>query len=199
MSQTEATPRSADRSPVIALAYWLLMVAAVFVAVAAGMSFVSRSVEISARERPAAAAPEAPAGRPAPDFRLATLDGQRLGPPDFPGQVVLVEFWATWCSPCRLQAKYVEELHRELAGNGVSFLAVNVGEDEATIREYVEKRPFPYPVLFDPEDSMSARYQLFGLPTVMIVDRQGEITYLETGLRDADKLRHELREAGAEV
>jgi thiol-disulfide isomerase/thioredoxin len=187
MSDAEATTRSADRSPVIALAQWLLMVAAVFVAVAAGMSFVSRSVEISARERPAS------------DFRLATLDGQQLGPPDFPGQVVLVEFWATWCSPCRLQAKYIEQLHRELAGNGVSFLAVNVGEDEATIREYVEKRPFPYPVLFDPEDSMSARYQLFGLPTVMIVDRQGEITFLETGLRDADKLRHELREAGAEV
>ncbi len=191
MSQTAATTPPADRSPVIALAQWLVLVAAVFVAVAAGMSFISKAVEIST--------PEEAGAHPAADFRLASLDGARLGPPDFAGQVVLVEFWATWCGPCKLQAKFVEELHRELAGNGVEFLAVSVGEDEATVRQYVDRSPFPYPVLFDPEDSMTARYQLIGLPATMIVDRTGQVTYLEIGLRDADKLRHELRQAGVEV
>ena len=81
----------------------------------------------------------------------------------------------------------------------MEFLAVSVGEDETTVRDYVARSPFPYPVLFDPEDSMTARYQLLGLPATMVVDRSGKVTYLEVGLRDADKLRHELQQAGAEV
>ena len=187
MSDAEA--RTADRSPTIALVQWLLLVAAVFVAVAAGMSFVVRAIELSADDPDAVVA----------DFRLASLDGRRLGPPDFAGQVVLVEFWATWCGPCRLQAKFIEELHRDLAGNGVGFLAVSVGEDEATVREFVDETPFPYPVLLDPDDRLSADYSILGLPTVMIVDRRGKVTYLETGLRDADVLRQKLKAAGAEV
>ena len=145
------------------------------------------------------AAPPAEPAYPAPDFRLASLDGGEIGPPDYAGEVVVVELWATWCGPCKLQAKFLEELHRELDGQGVRFLAVSSGEDEATVREYVERQPFPYPVLLDPEDTLGRRYEIYGLPTVMIVDREGAVSFLETGVSDAGTLRQALEAAGADL
>lgn len=132
-----------------------------------------------------------------PDFRLPTLDGSELGPPDFAGQVVLVEFWATWCVPCHKQAEVLHELHGEIDGSGVQFLAVDLGEEEATVREYVEKKPFPYPVLLDPEDNLTYEMGIYGLPTVMVVDSEGQVTYFETGLIPKGELVAELRRAGA--
>ncbi len=173
----------------LAIARWLLLIAASGVMLAAGLGWVSRSVTAQAPEP----------RYPAPEFRLASLDGPEIGPEDYSGEVVVVELWATWCGPCRLQARFLEELHRELDGRGVRFLAVSVGEEEATVREYVERTPFPYPVLLDPQDTLGQRYQIIGLPTVMIIDRQGVVTFLETGVSDTERLRYELEVAGADV
>jgi hypothetical protein len=79
----------------------------------------------------------------------------------------------------------------------VQSLAVDSGEDEATVRRYVDKTPFPYPVLLDPDDTVSIRYPVTGLPTVMIVDRQGRVSYMQTGISPAATLRRELKAAGA--
>ena len=201
----ETTPAAdSSRAHGLAILRWLLLVAAAFGFVAAGMSWISRS----APDASPVAAPPAVAGAPddggdsaypAPDFRLASLTGDLVGPPDFAGQAVVVEFWATWCGPCRLQARFLEQLHAELEGKPVKFLAINVGEDEATVREYVADTPFPYPVLLDPEDTLGPRYKIYGLPTVMIVDPRGAVSFLETGVSDADRLRHSLAAAGAEI
>jgi thiol-disulfide isomerase/thioredoxin len=131
------------------------------------------------------------------DFRLETLDGSTLGPPDFPGEVVVVDFWATWCTPCRAQAAILEELHAEYAGRGVRFLAVDVAEDRQMVEEFVAENPFPYPVLLDPEDRLSALLGLVALPTLMVVDTEGEVIYLEAGLVDRRRLERLLQEAGA--
>ena len=198
-------PAATSRANGLAILRWLLIVAALFGVLAVAMSWIARSVTIASPvpEPPGVVDADADAATgspyPAPDFRLASLEGGRMGPPDFAGQVVLVEFWATWCGPCRLQAKFLEELHEELDGNGVQFLAVAVGEDEATVSEFVADKPFPYPVLLDPEDSLGPRYRIYGLPTVMIVDRQGAVSFLETGVSDAAKLRRELAAVGAEI
>ena len=139
--------------------------------------------------------PAAPAERA--DFRLETLDGGTLGPPDFPGEVVVVDFWATWCVPCRAQAAILEELHADYRGRGVRFLAVDVAEDRATVEAFVAENPFPYPVLLDPEDRLSAQVGLIALPTVMVVDTKGQVVYLQAGLVDKRRLEKLLREAGA--
>ncbi len=191
-----AETAAASRTQLLALVRWLLLVAVVFGALAAGLHRISKS-SLSASPVPGSL-PEAEATLPAPDFRFASLEGRAIGPEDYSGDVVLVELWATWCGPCRLQAKYLEELHTELKDTDVRFLAISVGEDEATVREYVARKPFPYPVLIDPEDTLSQRYQIYGLPTVMIVDRQGAVSFLETGVSDAEKLRRALRAAGAD-
>ncbi|MCP4653870.1 MAG: TlpA family protein disulfide reductase [bacterium] len=173
---------------VFALLRWILLLAVAFAILAGVMSWLFELPPVTTTSE---------ATPPATDFRLDTLAGGRTGPPDFAGEVVVVDFWATWCTPCRLQATYLEQLHEELAGRGVRFLAVATGEDEATVRRYVERTPFPYPVLLDPSSGVSRRYQILGLPTVMIVDRQGQISYLRTGITDPATLRQAVLRAGA--
>jgi cytochrome c biogenesis protein CcmG/thiol:disulfide interchange protein DsbE len=131
-----------------------------------------------------------------PDFKLKTLDGRKLGPADFKGQVVVVDFWATWCGPCHVQARILEPIHKDYKGKGVQFLAANVGEDEATVRGFVKDRPFPYPVLLDMESTVSGNLGVVALPTLMVIDKKGKVSFLQAGVVDGPSLRRVLKEAG---
>ena len=139
------------------------------------------------------------AGGPAPAFRLASLDGGEIGPQDYPGRVVLLEFWATWCIPCHAQADMLEPLYAEYRGRGVEFLAIDLGEDEETVRRFVAANPFPYPVLIDPADELSYELGVVALPTLMVIDRDGEVVYFEAGVVGENEVRRLLDEAGAEA
>jgi thiol-disulfide isomerase/thioredoxin len=144
--------------------------------------------------RRVAPAPE----NPSPDrveFRLATLDGRRLGPEDFPGKVVLVDFWATWCGPCHIQHRILEPLYQDFKDQGVEFLAVSLGEDPETVARHVRENPYSYPVLVDPEDSLTVELQIYALPTLMVIDRRGKVAFFEPGLADGPTLRRILEEA----
>lgn len=132
------------------------------------------------------------------DFRLKTLDGGKLlGPADFKGQVVVVDFWATWCLPCRVQAQALEPVVRDLKGRGVQFLGASVGEDPGTVREFLKSKPAPYPTLVDPEDQISVRLNIQALPTLMVVDKAGKVAYFKAGLTDGETLRKLIKKAGA--
>ena len=140
--------------------------------------------------------PEAQGGPPAPDFDLPDLDGGRIRLADYSGQVVLIDFWATWCGPCRLQAKILEELYSEVQGPAVQFLAISLGEPADLVREFVEKQPFPYPVAVDSEEVLGIDLQIYALPTVMVIDAAGRIAYLRPGISDAETLRRVLIDSG---
>ena len=142
-----------------------------------------------------ASAADRPAGKDL-EFRLKTVDGRTLGPRDFKGQVVVVDFWATWCLPCHLQARVLEPLHKEYKAKGVQFLAANVGEDEKTVRSFLKSKPFPYPVLLDPEDKVSTRLGVLQLPTLLVIDKTGKVSYFQAGVADAPTLRKILKQAG---
>jgi thiol-disulfide isomerase/thioredoxin len=140
--------------------------------------------------------PKPPAVGTAVDFQLPSVDGRALGPRSFPGQVVVVDFWATWCLPCRLQAQILEPVYRDLKGRGVQFLAADVGETADDVRKFLKEKPFPYPVLLDPEQTVATRMGIFALPTLLVVDKKGRVSYLQSGIADGDTLRALIKQAG---
>jgi peroxiredoxin len=129
------------------------------------------------------------------EFRLPSLEGVELGPGDYAHKVLVVDFWATWCSPCHLQAAILEELWAEFQEREVQFLAVSIGEDTETVREFVETAPFPYPVLLDEEARFSTEASIYALPTLMVLDRQRSVAFLKPGVTGAAQLRQVLDQA----
>ena len=115
-------------------------------------------------------------------FELDSLEGARVSSRDLTGRVVVVDFWATWCGPCRLQETILEALAERYGQQPVSFLAINVGETEDIVRGFVAADPFSYPVLLDPTETLSAPYGIYALPTVMVLDRDQGITFLNVGV-----------------
>ena len=139
---------------------------------------------------------KAAASEAAAKFRLKALDGGKpLGPPDFRGKVVIVDFWASWCGPCQIQARILESLAKTYQGKRVQFLAANVGETPETVRSFVKDKPLPYPVLLDP-DGVSDDLGVFALPTLLIIDAKGKVAYFEAGIADADMIKKILRQSG---
>jgi thiol-disulfide isomerase/thioredoxin len=130
-----------------------------------------------------------------PEFRLKTTDGRVIGPKDFPGKVVVVDFWATWCAPCHLQAKILDPVAKDLQGTSVQFLATDVGEPEDTVRSFLRSSPFPYPVLLDVDNKVSDSFSINALPTLMVIDRAGRIAFLRAGLTDGDTLKRLIHQA----
>jgi thiol-disulfide isomerase/thioredoxin len=144
-----------------------------------------------------APAPAAPGAKVDFGFQLPTVDGRSLGPKSFPGQVVVVDFWATWCMPCRLQAQILEPVYRDYKGRGVQFLAANVGEEPDEVRKFLKATPFPYPVLLDPKQATADKLGVTALPTLLVIDKQGRMAYFQPGIADGDTLRGILKKAGA--
>ena len=130
-------------------------------------------------------------------FQLDTLDGSSLGPPDLRGDVVVVDFWATWCKPCDAQARILEGLHAEYADQGVTFLALNTGEDLETVQKHVDEKPFGYPVLLDPESEVMRTAELSGLPTLLVLNPLGEVSYIAIGVTGVSVVRGAIEEARA--
>jgi thiol-disulfide isomerase/thioredoxin len=131
------------------------------------------------------------------DFRLKTTDGRTLGPHDFPGKVVVVDFWATWCVPCHLQAEVLAPVVRDLTGNGVQFLAADMAEPEDVVRSYLQTHPLSYPVLLDLDGKISDDLGITALPTLMVFDRHGSLRYMQAGLEDGNTIRRIIHQAGA--
>ena len=178
--EPDATPSPKRSSLVLPLVAGLLLAG-----IAAYVGFTLGTADANADQAAAGAGTHAPI---LTRFRMPNLDGTETGPADFKGKVVVVDFWATWCGPCRTQAKILEPLVTEWKDD-VQFLAVSLGEDKDTVATYIANHPYPYPVLYDAEDRIATEAEIYALPTVMVVDVSGEVEYIEPGLSDSAAIR----------
>lgn len=116
-----------------------------------------------------------------PPLVLRDIDGKSHNLADYRGQVVLVNFWATWCEPCRDEMPSIQRLKVKLAGKPFVVLAVNLDEPESRIRNFLSKMPLDFPVLLDQEKAVTKAWKVRVLPMSFIVGRDGRIRYSLTG------------------
>ncbi len=134
-------------------------------------------------------------GEPAPDFVLRDSDGNLVKLSDFRGSVVLVNFWATWCTPCKKELPEFQKLYAEKKDEGLVVLAINWQESRATARAFFDGRGLTMPLLLD-SGGVYDQYKLRGLPASFFVDRQGRIATLHFGELSEAKARERLADAG---
>jgi len=135
-------------------------------------------------------------GQAAIDFTLPDLNGQSHHLRDHRGQVVLLDFWATWCGPCRIQMPNVEKLHHEFKDKGLVVYAINQGEGSEKARQYLEKNNYTTTTLLDQKIEVGKQYKVTGIPTLVVIDREGKIAAHFVGVRPEATLREALKKAG---
>ena len=124
-------------------------------------------------------------GDAAPEFALKDLAGTEVTLASLKGKVVLLDFWATWCGPCKMAMPTIQKLHEEYASKGVAILGVNTWEKKAdAAKAYMESKKFTYPCLLD-GDKLAESYGIRGIPTLVVIGKDGKLALLEVGLSDA--------------
>jgi len=134
-------------------------------------------------------------GRPAPGFALTLFDGRAVRLEDFRGKVVFINFWASWCPPCRAEAPSLEAMWRRLREDGVLFLGVNTQDEEERARAFLEEFGISFPNGRDPGGRIAIDYGVWGLPEAFIVDPAGRITYKHIGTLGTALLAAKIDEA----
>jgi peroxiredoxin len=139
---------------------------------------------------PAVAATPA-ANAPAPDFTLRSTDGRNVRLDELRGQVVLVNFWATWCGPCREEMPRLNALYAKYRSSGFVLLGVNVDDDPATALATATKLAVSFPVLLDTDKKVSKLYALETMPSTLLIDRDGQVRFLHRGYRTGTEADYE--------
>jgi cytochrome c biogenesis protein CcmG/thiol:disulfide interchange protein DsbE len=123
----------------------------------------------------------------APDFAVPGLGGSPIRLGDFKGQVILLNFWATWCPPCREEMPSMERLYRRFKSRGFTILALSIDRrGEQDVGPFVKSFALTFPIGLDPGMTVAGEYRMAGLPTSILIDRHGAIAAVAAGARDWD-------------
>ena len=125
------------------------------------------------------------AGAPstAPDFTLKASTGKNVRLRELQGEVVLINFWATWCGPCRLEMPKLEQLYRQYQKTGFTLLGVNLDDNSGNALGMANKLGVSFPILFDKEKQVSKLYKVDAMPMTVLIDRDGKLRYLHRGYK----------------
>jgi len=140
------------------------------------------------------------AGQPAPDFALKSASGENLRLSEYRGDVVMINFWATWCGPCRQEMPLLDELYVRYQRVGFNLLGVNIDDDTGRAMKMIDELGVTFPVLFDSRKEVSKLYDVAAMPVTLLVDREGKIRYVHHGYKAGyedkylDQIRSLLRE-----
>lgn len=120
----------------------------------------------------------------APDFTLPSNGGPNLRLQEQRGRVVMVNFWATWCGPCRVEMPHLNRLYEKYRGSGFVVLGVNIDEEPRKAADLAARLGLRFPVLFDADKKVSRLYDLSAMPSTVLIDRDGRVRHIHRGYRD---------------
>ena len=122
-------------------------------------------------------------GKLAPDFQLQTLDGQTVSLGDFRGNPVLLNFWTSWCGPCRFEMPFIQEIFekKEWSDTGLVILAIDIGENPSVVKEFMEHFGLSFPALLDINQDVALKYNIRAIPTTFFIDKDGIIQDIKVG------------------
>jgi len=135
------------------------------------------AVVVLARVTGITAPPGSDVGSVAPSISGRTASGVEISEYDFSGKVVVVDFWATWCGPCREKIPEMIALHGEYAGQDVQFVGISGDRDSQTLADYESANGITFPTIFSGADRLLSEFEIRGFPTVVVIDRAGRVVY----------------------
>ncbi len=127
----------------------------------------------------------------APDFTLKSHSGKNIKLSELRGDVVMINFWASWCGPCRQEMPLLDKINDRYKDLGFTLLGVNVEEDPDRARAMLNDIPVNFPILFDSQNKVSQQYNLIAMPSTVFVDRDGNIRYFHAGYLPGDEKQYE--------
>jgi peroxiredoxin len=130
-------------------------------------------------------------GKTAPDFQLATLDGQTVKLSDYRGKKVILNFWATWCPPCKAEMPHMKNFYEQYKDKGIEILAVNLSKSDngkAAVEKFAKDYQLPFKIALDEQGMIGTQYQAFTIPTSYIIDSNGIITKKIIGPMDENMM-----------
>ncbi|MEL6200144.1 MAG: TlpA disulfide reductase family protein [Pseudomonadota bacterium] len=135
-------------------------------------------------------------GKAAPDFALKNSAGENVRLSDLRGEVVMINFWATWCGPCREEMPLLDEMHSRYNRVGFTLLGVNIDDDPRRAEEMIEALGVTFPVVFDATKKVSEQYDVSAMPVTILLDRDGVVRHVHKGYKPGyeDKYLEQVRE-----
>lgn len=128
-----------------------------------------------------------PTGAPAPQFTLTARSGANVSLGQYKGQVVMLNFWASWCGPCRQEMPLLDSIYSKYKRMGFTLIGVNVEPDSKSANDWLKQTPVSFPILYDKESKVSKMYDVEGMPSTVIIDRAGKVRVLHRGYKPGDE------------
>ena len=126
----------------------------------------------------------------APDFTLPTRDGGSLSLDQLKGQVVMINFWATWCGPCRQEMPLLQQIQSKYEPLGFTLVGINVEPDSDAAKTWLAQVPVSFPILFDPQNKVAESYGVQGMPSSVFIDRSGNVRFVHRGYQPGDEAKY---------
>ena len=123
----------------------------------------------------------------APSFTLPSRSGDTVSLAQLKGKVVMLNFWASWCGPCRQEMPLLDQMHKRYSALGFTLVGVNVDANSKDAEAWLSKTPVSFPVLFDRESKVSKLYDVNAMPSTVFIDRKGNVRYLHRGYKAGDE------------
>lgn len=123
----------------------------------------------------------------APDFTLPGKNGETISLSKLKGQVVMLNFWASWCGPCRTEMPLMDQIYKKYSAAGFVLLGVNVDTDSSDAQKFLSKVPVSFPIAYDRDSKVSKLYQVAAMPSTVFIDRKGNVRALHRGYNPGDE------------